>query len=170
MLCFCCCSGLHASLLLTSMQHWRCEITYTSSADITSADTTATTSQLSEIIASSTAVVRPCANASPLSMTALQVYCQAHTTALFFNIKLNITQGSLCPCSRDIESDLSRVTVPTLQLLSGCVLRAACASAAVTLRVLTKQKDGHAVRMTPQEAAPQVFHAMFSQVRFLCRF
>lgn len=34
---------------------------------------------------------------------------------------------------------------------------------AVTLRVLTKQQDGHTVRLTPQEAAPQVFHAMFSQ-------
>ena len=38
---------------------------------------------------------------------------------------------------------------------------------AVTLRVLTKQQDGHTVRLTPQEAAPQVFHAMFSQASIL---
>lgn len=38
---------------------------------------------------------------------------------------------------------------------------------AVTLRVLTKQQDGHTVRLTAQEAAPQVFHAMFSQVIML---
>ncbi|KAL0044951.1 hypothetical protein WJX82_003051 [Trebouxia sp. C0006] len=38
---------------------------------------------------------------------------------------------------------------------------------AVMLRVLTKQQDGHTVRLTPQEAAPQVFHAMFSQVIML---
>lgn len=38
---------------------------------------------------------------------------------------------------------------------------------AVTLRVLTKQQGGHTIRLTPQEAAPQVFHAMFSQVVML---
>ncbi len=37
----------------------------------------------------------------------------------------------------------------------------------MTLRVLTKQQDGHTVRLTPQEAAPQVFHAMFSQASIL---
>ena len=41
-------------------------------------------------------------------------------------------------------------------------------AAAVTLRVLTKQQDGHTVRLTAQEAAPQVFHAMFSQVHTAC--
>ena len=46
---------------------------------------------------------------------------------------------------------------------------------AVMLRVLAKQDThGHPVRLTAQEAAPQVFHAMFSQVRLvpvfiLCR-
>ena len=44
--------------------------------------------------------------------------------------------------------------------LSDCLF----ADTAVMLRVLTKQQDGHTVRLTAQEAAPQVFHAMFSQV------
>ena len=70
----------------------------------------------------------------------------------------------LSPAVVTTKNRLLKVPVPC----SRRILTAAHASAAVTLRVLTKQQDGHAVRLTPQEAAPQVFHAMFSQVQSLC--